>query len=136
MIRRSSPKRSTKPIARNVRPKAKRVKPRRVSVVRDRGYLDFLKERVCIACRSEINRSPTGTWPMRKLFCEIDPAHGPVNGSGSKGPDNEAVPICRRHHREQHAIGWPAFEKRYGFSREAEAKVFWAAYQIWKESQA
>ena len=61
---------------------------------------------------------------------ECDPAHGPVNGTSSKGPDAGAIPLCRYHHREQHKIRWPEFEKRYQFSREREAAVYWTAYRI------
>ena len=59
-----------------------------------------------------------------------DPAHGPVNGRGSKGPDNEAIPLCRYHHEEQHRLGWPAFESKYGFSREKEAAAHYAAFLL------
>ena len=41
-IQRSALKRSTKPIAK------RRSKPRRTSVLRDRGYLDWLKDRECV----------------------------------------------------------------------------------------
>jgi hypothetical protein len=52
---------------------------------------------------------------------------------GSKGPDNECVPLCRMHHNEQHQIGWPAFEQRHGLHREREAAAHYRSYQIWKE---
>jgi hypothetical protein len=123
------PKRSTRPIR-------VRRKPRRVSVNRNRAYLDWLQERACVACK--ILRDEATRW--EKLLPPIpvlsDPAHGPVNGMRSKGPDNEAIPLCRAHHNEQHAITWPAFEEKYGFSRKKEAKVHYAAYLIWRESQA
>jgi hypothetical protein len=44
-------------------------------------------------------------------------------------------------HREPDAvpdatkIGWSPFEKKYGFSREREAAVWFAAFKIWKEAQ-
>lgn len=65
-----------------------------------------------------------------------DPAHGPVNGMRSKGPDNEAIPLCRVHHKEQTRIGWQAFEARYGFIRAHEAAAWYQAYLIWKEHAA
>ena len=64
----------------------------------------------------------------------IDPAHGPVNGRSSKGPDNEAIPLCSHHHEEQHRVGWPAFEAKYGFSREKEAAAHYAAYLLVREA--
>lgn len=60
----------------------------------------------------------------------VDPAHGPVNGMSSKGADSGAIPLGRGHHDEQHAIGWDAFEAKYGFSRETEAKVHYRAYEL------
>ncbi len=51
-----------------------------------------------------------------------------------KGPDSGCIPLCRVHHDEQHRLTWPVFEARYGFNREREAAVWWAAYNIWKEA--
>ena len=130
MIQRRTPlKRSALP-ARTKRPNAKRAKPRRVSVLRDREYLDWLRERRCVACAS-MSRDPRG-WIHPWKGC--DPAHGPVNGRGSKGPDNEAIPLCRHHHDEQHRVGWPAVEAKYGFKRRAEAKAHWAAFLLTGET--
>jgi len=120
--RSSALKRSTKPIPR------KRAKPRRVSVNRDPGYLAFLREEgVCGIALGFTGRSGKG---------HCDPAHGPLNGRASKGPDNGAVPLCRAHHDEQTRIGWPAFEQKYGFNREREAAAWYAAYLIWEEHTA
>ena len=79
-----------------------------------------------MACYQEVR----GKKPITVASWIIDPAHGPVNGRGSKGPDNEAIPLCRHHHDEQHRVGWPAFEAKYGFSRAEQAKVFWTGYLI------
>lgn len=85
---------------------------------RNPGYLQFLRnEGKCLICQGR----------------GCDPAHGPVNGQSSKGPDSGAGPLCRAHHDEQHRIGWHSFECRYGFSREIESAVWWSAYQIWRE---
>lgn len=119
--RRKPLKRSTEPIAR------KRAKPRR-GPMRDPGYLQFLREEGTCITRCGEGRGIYGTW--------CDPAHGPVNGMRSKGPDREAVPLCRFHHEMQTSLGWPAFERRYSLDRAAEAKVWYAAYLIWKEHAA
>ncbi len=95
--------------------KPKRSKPRRTEQFRDRKYLDWLKIKACCACR-------------REVFGITEPAHGPSAGIGLKGPDNEAIPLCRLHHLEQHRIGWSAFESKYGFSRETEAAAHWILY--------
>lgn len=134
MIQRRTPlKRSALP-ARTKRPNAKRAKPRRVSVLRDREYLDWLKERSCVACRKYPGQKRWSNDFEYPKFLFIDPAHGPANGRGSKGPDNEALPLCRHHHDEQHRIGWLAVEAKYGFKRRAEAKAHWAAFLLTGEA--
>lgn len=97
----------------------RRSKPRRTKQHRDRDYLDWLKERMCAVC----------------LFIgPCDPAHGPVAGTRLKGPDKESIPLCRPHHDEQHALTWPVFEVKYGFSREREAAAHYAVYLLSKEN--
>ena len=104
-------------------------KKRRELVFRDRKYLDWLRDEcrcvVCVILKMcyRDRRCASGSMP-------IDPAHGPENGRGSKGPDNEAISLCRFHHIEQHQIGWNLFEAKYGFSRAAEAKAHYAAYLL------
>ena len=118
--------RQRKPISRNIRPKAKRAGKRRVSVTRCPKYLAWLKGCRCMACYQEVR----GKAPITVASWIIDPAHGPVNGRGSKGPDNEAIPLCRHHHDEQHRIGWPAFCVKYGFDRAREAAAHYVSYLI------
>ena len=119
-MKRTGIKPSSKPIARTGRTKPRREKPRRVSVDRDRDYLDWLKEHGCLVGNQVHRIASRG---------HIDPAHGPVNGMGSKGADSEAIPLCRDHHEEQHRIGWPAFEEQHRFSREAEAGKHYARFK-------
>lgn len=111
-MKRTPIKRGTKPV------RKKRPGPaRRVLVVRDRKYLDWLISERCVMCLN----------PEPDQGC--DPAHGPVNGMRSKGPDNEAIPLCRLHHTEQYMNGWPAFERRYGIDRAAIAAEHYARYK-------
>lgn len=93
--------------------------------MRDKGYLKWLKTRRCVACDFAPNLRRYSDMPEMDI---IDPAHGPVNGMGSKGPDNSAISLCRYHHTQQHSLGWPEFELKYGFSREEQAKLAYAAY--------
>lgn len=91
-------------------------------------YRRFLREEgQCTACRK--------MWINSRGLMACDPAHGPPNGKGSKGPDAGCVPLCRSHHEEQTRIGWKAFQETYGFDREREAAVWFAAFKIWKEAQ-
>lgn len=42
-----------------------------------------------------------------------DPAH--IRSRGAGGPDEEwnVIPFCRKHHTEQHKIGWYSMCKKY-----------------------
>lgn len=133
-MKRSPLPRSTKQIARNVRPKARRAKPRRVSVLRDRKYLNWLRdEGKCVACIS-VALSRGATEEAAKYYANMpcDPAHGPPAGMKVKGPDNDALPLCRPHHNEQTIMvgGWKAFEAKYGIDRAKEAATHYSAYLI------
>ena len=68
----------------------------RLPTYRNRKYLDWLKGQPCLVCKH--------------LPC--DPAHqslGWPSGTGIKGPDSFALPLCRRCHHRQHQIGEVAF---------------------------
>ena len=119
-------------IARSPIPR-RRSKPRRVRVVRDRTYLDFLKsEGRCGVCT--FHGYPKTEVVIRYgLWKIIDPAHFVPNGLSSKGADDQAIPLCRAHHDEQTRLGWPNFCLKYGFDREHEVKVWNSLYLIWKE---
>ena len=43
-----------------------------------------------------------------------EPAH--VLSRGAGGKDDQCVPLCRRHHEEQHARGIESFQERHGLS--------------------
>lgn len=50
---------------------------------------------------------------------KIEAAHvrkGSDGGMGVKPSDHFVIPLCQHHHAEQHRIGEPAFEQRYGIS--------------------
>jgi len=96
---------------------------------RNPKYLRFLKAGHCSVCWRNELPGDNPTYGDSSFVCIIDPCHGPVNGKGSKGPDSEAVPMCRVHHEQQHLWGWPRFEKYHGFSRSGEAAKWWAAFE-------
>lgn len=95
--------------------------------------------------RSGIERAPRREWPRHRAFvrrhsCVVtlgivhDECDGPIecchrrtaenSGTALKPPDWETFSACRRHHEEQHAIGQPAFERKYGISLEKIAAEF------------
>lgn len=92
-------------------------------------YLDWLRnENRCFVCELLAVRE----WLRHGSYnCgSVDPAHGPVNGMGSKGPDSGAIPLGRGHHDEQHLITWAAFQGKYEFDRAREAAVYYRTYQL------
>lgn len=84
--------------------------------------------------RSGIERAPEREFPAHRQWVrghdcvvpgcadrQIEAAHfdGPVpvedmGGIGMKRHDRWCLPACASHHREIHAQGWRAFERRYG----------------------
>ena len=60
--------------------------------------------------------------PFTKHMVESEQRMGPYGGTSQKGPNNEGIVLCwgfgsLRHHEEQHRIGWPMFEAKYGINR-------------------
>lgn len=58
-------------------------------------------------------------YQVKQKGCDIcgsrpaDPCH--VRSRGAGGPDTEwnVIPMCRKHHSEQHQLGWQKFLKKY-----------------------
>lgn len=106
--------------------KAKRAKPRKTTVMRDRKYLDWLKTRACVVC-AVVHGG------MLRYGGGCDPAHGHSAGMRVKGPDKDAIPLCRRCHSEQHSIGWTDFEAKYKIDREREAAIHYGLYLLLRD---
>lgn len=146
MIRRSKPIQRKVPLKRSqgripARRGAPRLGPAGIppDQWRNADYRRFLREEgVCLACCAQ--RSTYAFHHPREFSPSLpkgncDPMHGPPLGVRMKGPDAGCIPGCRIHHEEQTKIGWPAFEAKYGFSREKEAASWWTLFLIWKEAQ-
>lgn len=64
-------------------------------------------------------------------FAHVDCAGG--KGMGLKVADQFGIPLCPRHHDEQHGKigafrqrgGWPTFQLKYGFDAVKVANAFW-----------
>lgn len=90
--------------------------------------------------RSGIERVPPRVWLRHRKFvrshqCVVPGCDdGPIEfahvrsaanaGTGLRPHDAFAVSACAAHHREQHAIGQPAFERKYGIDLMALAREF------------
>ncbi len=70
----------------------------KVLVYRSEDYLAFVRRLPCLAC----NRSPSEAHHTKKA------------GTGLKGDDTRAVPLCTEHHREHDNLGRETFQKKYG----------------------
>ena len=90
---------------------------RELRYARDFGGLAvFVRGLPCLVCRAR----------------PVDPAHVRSRGAGGHAwigdPDNPAtargnlVPLCRKHHREQHDTGLRSFETKHGLVLAAEAE--------------
>lgn len=72
--------------------------------VRDPKYLAWIRTFPCIVCFS-----------MR----HAEPCHTPgEKGTSQKDNDRRTVPMCARHHREQHQKGWRRFLQKYDLDLE------------------
>ncbi len=61
-------------------------------------------------------------------FGRIDAHHekrGSQRGMGGDKPDDEAVPLCRRHHDQRHTKGPWWFRAKHGIDLRAVAKTLW-----------
>jgi hypothetical protein len=65
--------------------------------LRDRKLLDQIKKQSCVACKDY----------------GVDPAHIHSVGAGGPDADFNVIPLCRREHQFQHALGWSIFFKRW-----------------------
>lgn len=121
-----SPMKRSGPIARRLRVKARRSSPRRVSVIRSQDYMDWLKDRKCVAC----------AMTSQAIRLPIDPCHTVNNGAGSKGPDSSCIPLCRHHHDEMDGRLSTAittkdqFAQKYGLDLAKEAEAHWELFQL------
>ena len=66
--------------------------------VRDPEYLRFVRSFPCLVCRQ--------AW-------RIEAHHFGSKGIGQKPSDFNAVPLCRKHHREAHQLGPVRFQEQH-----------------------
>lgn len=45
-------------------------------------------------------------------------------GMATKTEDWNAIPLCDKHHHEQHSIGWPTFQRRHQFDATEAAERY------------
>lgn len=80
-------------------------------------------------------RCPAHTGWVTKHACSVPDCNGlPIEamhvrngtngGTGVKPTDDWTISGCRAHHQEQHQIGEPAFERKYGIDMKDLARAF------------
>ncbi len=66
---------------------------------RDNAHLSFIRQLACIVCGNDIE-----TEACHIRFADARIAK-PISGIATKSDDRFTLPMCSRHHREQHAAG-------------------------------
>ena len=75
---------------------------------RDERHLDYIRSLPCAICKDD-----TSTEAAHIRTASL--AHGKnATGMQEKSSDKWALPLCNRHHREQHTMNEMAFWKKYG----------------------
>lgn len=66
----------------------------------DKAYLQFIREQICAVYGND---------------CEgvTEPAHIGTTGRGLKSPGYYTIPLCSKHHREQHSVGVLTFQANH-----------------------
>ena len=70
-------------------------------------HLDFIRSLPCIVCGDN-----TSTEAAHVRFADLRAAK-PITGIGIKPDDCWTMPLCGKHHREQHTVSERVFWKRY-----------------------
>lgn len=84
-----------------------RLKPFRTPRVRDNKHLRRIRLEPCCICRSSYSQAAH----IRAGSIEYDKEPA---GYQEKSDDRWTVPLCDRHHREQHSMNEMKFWERYG----------------------
>lgn len=83
------------------------------------GFLQWLRGRDCFL-------SESGECEGGMEAAHVDHAGG--KGMGTKVADRHAIPLCSRHHREQHNMGWAWFQEMFVFDAVNVAAQYWAKW--------
>jgi hypothetical protein len=99
-------------------PKGRKQK-RRLNRVRDEKHLAFIRRLPCICCADD-----TSVEAAHIRATSRD--HGKVNpGIGRKPDDRWTLPLCGKHHRQQHADRELAFWAKFNIDPFALATALW-----------
>lgn len=86
------------------------------------GYLQWLRGRECF-----LSLQTPGHQCLGKVrACHFDPWGD--KGMGSKVSDNASLPMCDGAHADQHALGWPEFQRRHNFDGRHVVTSYWVEW--------
>lgn len=94
-------------------------RPKRDNRVRCPGHLAWLRGFEC-ACGLKPAADETTLCAGRTEAAHV--RTGTDGGTGLKPSDSWAIPLCTKHHREQHASGETTFARRYGLDMKEVAQ--------------
>lgn len=121
----------TKPLARKTRmksgapPRATGRPSQRFAKRRDPEYCAWIRTLTCPFNRERMRFDPPESeigWILFHKDCggPVECAHVVSRGAGGDDRGN-TIPLCRKHHREQHDKGMESFQRLYGFDLAAIA---------------
>lgn len=100
------------------------------------AFHQWLRGRPCLLDGHRAGGCGYGDPPRRTPIeaAHVDCAGG--KGTGTKVADMFALPLCQRHHDEQHGKigtfsqrgGWKTFQLKYGLDAVKEAQAYWRAW--------
>jgi hypothetical protein len=109
------------PLKRSGRPKVKRSKPRRRATPFLPEYRAWISTLPCLLYGHPGERCET--WGSFRS----EAAH--VRTRRNNPDAGNLIPLCHKHHFEQHAIGVKSFGEKYGLDLSVKAEAYWIVYQ-------
>lgn len=125
-LARSTPLQRGKPMKRGTKRLKARKIPKGFRHRRDYEYQNWVREQSCLLS----GRRPLWSADPCYHVCVATAQVCHVKSRGAGGDDHANVYAgCAAAHEEQHRIGIPAFERRWGVNLKAEAEALYARYQ-------
>lgn len=99
-------------------------------------FLQWLRGRPCYLDGHRAGGCGEADPPRKSPVEAAHVDHGGDKGTGTKASDRFAIPLCQRHHDEQHGKigsfrqrgGWASFQLKYGFKATEVAADYWRAW--------
>jgi hypothetical protein len=97
--------------------------------VRDDAYQDWIRSLPCAVESPAMHDWLMGDIPTPySCWGRIEAAHVISRGAGGQDAEN-LLPLCTRHHQEQHDTGVKSFAAKYGIWMSQMARALWDQYE-------